>query len=924
MGRAPSVPSYPLGNLALLRPYHDLNSMIAEKRPRNRFLLALVVLAMLGSTGGLALGPNLASPLPSPVDFHFASSLAPVAEADYLGLVGLPQAPPSTALRDQVVVTLPLRNTAALDAFDEAVSDPSSPLFDHFLTAQQEAARFYPTAAQTGLVEAYLQSQGLSVVAVSSDGTTITASGSLGAVGSAFHTSFSNVRVGANTYFRPDGAPLVPSNVAPDVLAVAGLSDRPAPVSDQLLPVPTRPTSAIAGFGVQDYPMNMHQIYQLDELYNATGAAGDPHPTYAQGVTITQGLWSGIPLECAYSLTDLNDFFNLSMGYSSALPKPISQPHFNVPGYPGNAPGTGSCQTSDPESPAVELTVDQEYSGTDAPGANLDPTWVNGTGPAALDAQLEAMVDWVTAPGDIPGLDVFTQSFGGGESNATSGSFQAVLDQDYAAASARGVTVLASSGDDDGSEGLLGEEGTCPEPGTAGVDYPGSSPYLLAVGGTANMQVGATAVADAGSTVWNWCGESDGEDLGGSTGGVSYSYPEQPFQYGPYVNASMTYAIGVTDASGCPEYCGAAYSATSARPVPDVSGPASQDAIFYQGGWDTGYGGTSFSSPAVAGLIAEIVAFDGHTLGMVAPSIYQFDQEYLDHDPAVPVPATYMVQNYSNSFFNAAPDYNTSTGWGIPMALNLAELLGKPWITASAGTSAQAGTSFPVSAEVRDDRPITSVAVSYQVGSGAWANTSLALASGSTTDGTWSGAISLPGSSSAGVLHYCVDAFDDAGGNSWTPFNESAWAETGGADLSWGCTTPQSVGISPSALHTVTATEKGLPSGATWYLNLSGPLSESLSSNTARITADLSSGNYSYTVATSDKGYAPAVASGTLPVKTSSVKLSVTFDKVKSKPSSTVPRELPPTEASPKAFPPPLPATVASSTWMARPSRPLS
>ena len=91
------------------------------------------------------------------------------------------------------------------------------------------------------------------------------------------------------------------------------------------------------------------------------------------------------------------------------------QPHYKIPGYPGGPPASGNCSTSglnvsnsgtqEVNSPSIELTIDQEYSGQDAPGANLAPTWVNGTGVAATNGELVALLNWI-ASGNVPGLNV--------------------------------------------------------------------------------------------------------------------------------------------------------------------------------------------------------------------------------------------------------------------------------------------------------------------------------------------------------------------------------------------------------------------------------------------------------------------------------------------------------------------------------------
>ncbi len=81
-------------------------------------------------------------------------------------------------------------------------------------------------------------------------------------------------------------------------------------------------------------------------------------------------------------------------------------------------------------------------------------------------------------------------------------------------------------------------------------------------------------------------------------------------------------------------------------------------------------------------------------------------------------------------------------------------------------------------------------------------------------------------------------------------------------------------------ISTVTFTESGLPSGSTWYLNLSD--GKTLSSNSTTITVSLVNGTYSYT-ATSN-GFQNKTGSVTL--NDSNQSITITF-----------------TRASPKTFP---------------------
>jgi subtilase family serine protease len=750
--------------------------------------------------GAPASSPSASGPL---VDLGITFETGPA-----LGGAVDPSTPVPLATVASVEVNLPLQNSSGLSEFVQSVSNPNSPDYAQFLTVPQFAARFAPSAGDVGIVTSYLQSYGLDVLSVSPNRLSLTVQGSLAQLGPALHVTFAMYSAAGAPFWAPTASPEVPASVAPWVFGIAGLTDHPSDVRVQA----TAPsTSGVAGIGTRDYPDAMHYEFQLNQLYNGTGAGSTVVPTYAQGVTVVQGLWSDSSVLCGYSTTDIGNFFNQSAGYPSGIPKPVMQPHYSVPGYAGGAPASGNCSTAglnvsnagtqEVNSATIELTLDQEYSGTDAPGATLAPTWVNGTGPAATNGALAALVNWITG-GNLPGMDVLTQSFGGGESAATNGSFEATLEQDYLAAAATGVTVLASSGDSNGATGAYGNGnalcgGGPADEGVPGIDYPGSSPNVLSVGGTATFGSGTSILG--GQTVWNWCPSADSGVSAGGTGGVSLAFPEAWYQKGiAPVDAAMDNAIQVTvtgngsASSPLGINDGTVYNSTSARPDPDLAGPAANNSVFFADQWLTGYGGTSFSSPSVAGMLASIIAFDGHRLGPFGPALYSLEAQYLAGK--LKLPPTYFVQNYSNAFFNGSPDYNTSAGWGVPLAYNIALDLGKPLLATTPHLAPAAGMPYKVSVHVHDVRVVTNVNVTYrEPGSSVWTTTALSLAKGTAQEGTWSG--SIPAPTSKGTLEYCVSAIDRDMGNSWTPYNQSAWAATRGTNLTFGCTTPFHVSV---------------------------------------------------------------------------------------------------------------------------------
>jgi Pro-kumamolisin, activation domain len=801
---------------------------------------------------------------------------------------------------DTIVVTLPLQNLGKLQAFLESVSNPESSSYAEFLTSQQFTAAYSPPATEQQAIANYLASDGATIDYLTPDHVSITATATLQQLETAFGVTFAMYAKGTQVFFAPTSSPSFPSNLAPWVYGVAGLTDYSFGIHTDVLRSlgGTGSASVAPGSGVLDYPNQMLYEYQLNQLFNATGnRTAGVVPTYDQGVVIAPALWdSGIPGDCAYSLADVKGFFNGTTGTAENFPSDLLPPtdhaNYNITGDPGVAPGGAFCDTFGvspnlaSEELSFELTIDQEYSGENAPGATIEPTYVNGTGITVLNSDTEILMAWIAA-GNIPNLAVVSQSFGGGESANSSGSYEAVSEQDYEEMAAQGVTVLASSGDDNGAEGAAGDApalcGSGPaSEGVPVVDYPGSSPNVLSVGGTANMASGTPSDPTgglAGQTVWNWCPNTDSGESAGSTGGVSSAFPEAWYQSAdPIVNRAMMNAINVTESGNGSANSpggindGTVYSSTSARPDPDLSGPAANMTGYFGQEWLSGWGGTSFSSPSVAGMLGSIIAFDGHKLGLFGPALYTLEQEWLNGQ--IPLAPTYYVQNYSNAFFDGATDYNTSAGWGVPQAYNIALLLGKPFLSTNPTGAGAVGVPYPITANVVDDRNVKTVDVAYLApGARTWANASLSLASGTAQHGTWSG--SIPASVGAGTLEYCVYAVDQGAGNSWTPYNQSAWAATHGANVNFGCTVPWTIPVHQT--YSGTFTESGLAAGTPWTVSVGG---SSQTTTATTVTFLLENGTHTYSVGVAPGYNPPSPASGTIVTAGASTSVSVSFGRL--------------------------------------------
>jgi subtilase family serine protease len=194
-----------------------------------------------------------------------------------------------------------------------------------------------------------------------------------------------------------------------------------------------------------------------------------------------------------------------------------------------------------------------------------------------------------------------------------------------------------------------------------GVNFPGSDPLTLAVGGT-SLQVSRATGAYIGETAWNHPPATPEGISQASSGGFSLLFPRPGYQDG-------TPAIGAT------------------RGVPDVAADADSRTgmalAISDGGQHyglTGIGGTSVAAPLWAAVIALADQYAGRHLGFVNPALYQIGHSDHYHQ------AFHDVTTGTNSVtfpgqtvtgYQAGPGWDPVTGWGSPNAQALVPLLAR-------------------------------------------------------------------------------------------------------------------------------------------------------------------------------------------------------------------------------------------------------
>jgi kumamolisin len=263
--------------------------------------------------------------------------------------------------------------------------------------------------------------------------------------------------------------------------------------------------------------------------------------------------------------------------------------------------------------------LDIEVAGAVAPAARLVVYFAPNTDAGFLDAISQAAMDTVNKP------SILSISWGGPESSWTAQSLQS-FNSALQSAAAVGVTVCIASGDN-GSDDGVGD-------GKDHVDFPASSPYALACGGT-KLTISGSAISS--EVVWN----EQASNEGATGGGVSGTFPLPTYQ----ANANVPVSKNPSGFKG--------------RGVPDVAGDA-DPSTGYQvqaDGQSFAVGGTSAVAPLWAGLIALFNQSEGKSLGYLNPALYQNGESG---------GAFRDITSGNNGDFKAAKGWDACTGWGSP------------------------------------------------------------------------------------------------------------------------------------------------------------------------------------------------------------------------------------------------------------------
>lgn len=634
--------------------------------------VSLVALCGLGSSAGIAAG-GARTVIPGAVSSSAGTRPLAASEGDV-----------------SFTVALRLRDVAALDRFDEDVSDPSSAAYRHYLTPAEFRRRHSPARGTVRRVTSWLTEEGLAVERVSGNRTLIDVTGPAAAAERALAT---RIRSGARDGSAAEAvAPLsVPSELAPAVVSVVGLQGVVAHPLVQPAEVPPPPifrnARPCSRYWAQKYAKRRHKVKTKKgrKVVGLPDAYGSRQPWAPCGYTPHQlegaygvrhlvrhgldGRGQTVAIIDAFAAPTIRKDLRIYSSRHGLPPAKIRQRVFQGP--------CKKCSIALRQGWFGEESLDLEAVHLMAPRAKILYLGAANPGPGLLRA-----LNWVV---NTRAARIVTNSYGAlGEQTG----LIAAQEQTSRQAIAEGIGIYFSSGDDGNERDTIGY---------ASADYPGSSPRVTAVGGT-TLGVGPInnfrfelgwQTYNSSLTKSGWSPQPPGDFFYGSGGQVSRLF------------AMPRYQRGVV-----PPKLGGIYG-SAGRAVPDISMDGDPTTGMLTGETqsypnhntvyaEARFGGTSLSSPLFAGYMALADQLAGFPHGFVNPALYQLAGRPAIRDiRAVGQPIAAVKRDFNNGFspakgfavslrtvgrgppLQSRHGYDLSTGLGSPAGARLLRALAR-------------------------------------------------------------------------------------------------------------------------------------------------------------------------------------------------------------------------------------------------------
>lgn len=582
---------------------------------------------------------------------------------------------------------------AALRKMLDDQQDKHSPSYHKWLTPEQYGQQFGPTDADLQAITGWLQSHGFQVGSTKGR-TVLEFSGSSSQVQEAFHTTIHKYIVNGEQHWANANDPSIPTALTPAVAGVASLNNFPKKAMNRFVGKYSERTKQVVGAepeytyacgnGVECYAV---VPYDFATIYNVL-------PLWSVGIN-GSGQTIAIVGRTNINPSDAMTFWSL---FGLTVPSNKLQVTLN-----GSDPGINGDEP--------EADIDVQWSGAVAPQATINFVTSQSTETTdGVDLSAVYIVENNLAP-------VMSESYGECEMGlGTAGNqFVSAL---WEQAAAQGITVMVASGDN-GAAGC--DDPSTPAQNGLAVSGNTSTPFNVSVGGTDfnqyklwstywsatnNPTSQQSAKGYIPETTWNnSCTNALAITLGyGTTAEQACNNPSMIASGGVISAGGSGGASNCTVSSQTLGSCTQGYSkpswqtgagvpADGKRDLPDVSLFASNGFLgsFYLicqsdltgGVCDLnnlpGYGGTSVSSPAFAGIMALVNQQTGSRQGNANYVLYKLaaQQPTAFHDVTNGTIAMPCVTGSPNCTTSTAGDaYGVLTGYNAGANYDLATGLG--------------------------------------------------------------------------------------------------------------------------------------------------------------------------------------------------------------------------------------------------------
>lgn len=573
------------------------------------------------------------------------------------------------------------------EKFLAELQDKNSPNFHKYLTPAQWNARFAPSAQDEQAIVDWLTANGMTVTHRYPNRLVVDAEGASQVVEKAFAVQINSYKVGAQVEFSNDRDPVIPAHLVGILHSVGGLN------SIQRTHAPRE--GSISQQNAQYSPGAV--------VSSQAGEHGDGKTTALEAAMKA----SEAKLGASNVLKDLSSGSNPEPGITNGYIDPTDI--YSSYGYDFNAlQAQGHCcnptNDSGGSTPTTSIAIATagDFASSDITGFQsqypylayfYNRVYIDGT-PSCCNDETTLDTEWAIATANSFGsylqtshvwvyegannylstfTDIYNQMLSDGHARIFSTSWgcaelsctgSGTMDTDHAIFNSmlgQGWTILALSHD-------YGATGGCDD--ALRVTYPGSDPDVVSVGGTSLALYSDGTFAS--ETAWEG-GHSAGscsKNGGGSGGGCSAYYAAPGYQSTPY--------------------CGA-----GSRSVPDIALNAGYGQNYYFNGGLHGVGGTSISTPQVAGFMAQensyLMAIGvgcgtnylSNCAPMGQPDYAMYREGYAEssggsyapHNPYYDIKvgcnSNDVTDMYGLGYYCAGTGYDAITGWGSFNALQL-------------------------------------------------------------------------------------------------------------------------------------------------------------------------------------------------------------------------------------------------------------